>query len=83
MQLSDWSFWIGIAIGVVLGFGAGLCLFLPIVWRQTDLEDRLDERKAELKAMIKTIERVRDRLDEMSVKRDREALHFYRSNLRG
>jgi hypothetical protein len=82
MQISDLSFWIGLAIGAVLGFGGGLILFLPIVWRQVDLEDRLDDRKADLKAMIATIEKVRERLDDMIVERDRELLHFSRSNSR-
>ena len=80
--MGDFGFWIGIAIGGVLGFGAGLILFLPIVWRQTDLEDALDNRKAELKRLTQTIERIRERLDAMVVKRDRELLHFSRSNSR-
>jgi hypothetical protein len=72
MQITDLNFWIGLVAGAVLGFGGGLCLFLPIVWRQTALEDALDNRKAELRRLTQTIERIRERLDDMIVKRDRE-----------
>jgi hypothetical protein len=74
--MSDLVFWVGLAIGAGVGFGAGLILFLPIVWRQVDLEDNLDARKADLKATIGAIERIRDRLDDMIVKRERVLFDF-------
>ena len=74
--MGDFGFWVGMGIGVVLGFGGGLVLFLPIVWRQVDLEDALDRRKAELKRMTKAIERIRERLDDMIVRKDRALFDF-------
>jgi gas vesicle protein len=68
MQIPE--FWIGTAIGAVLGFGAGAVLFLPIVLRQTDLEDNLDRRSQDVKRMIQTVERLRDKLDAMVLGRD-------------
>jgi hypothetical protein len=74
--MSDYGFWIGLAIGVVLGFGGGLVLFLPIVWKQVDLEDALDKRKSELKRMTQAIERIRDGLDEITVRKDGDLFRF-------
>lgn len=72
MNISE--FWIGLAIGAVLGFGAGLIIFLPIVWTHTDLEDALDARRLELKGLIQNLEKIRAKLDEMVDRRD--ARHF-------
>jgi hypothetical protein len=63
MTISE--FWAGIALGIILGFGAGVILFLPIVLTHTDLEDALDARRLELRRLISSIEQIRARLDEM------------------
>lgn len=70
------SFWIAGVVGLVLGFGAGVALFLPFVWRQVRLEDSLDDRERELKRMVATIERLKHNLDEMVGRRDRAIWGF-------
>jgi hypothetical protein len=77
--MPDFGFWVGLAIGIVLGFGASLVLFLPIVWRQTNLEDALDNRKMDLNLAVATIERVRVNLDALVADRDSRVLNeFFR-----
>jgi hypothetical protein len=65
------EFCLTIAIGAVLGFGAALVIFLPILWRQTELEDARDAAREERKLLLATLDRVRVNLDALSGRRDR------------
>lgn len=57
------SFWIGLAIGAVLGFGAACLIFLPLLWRDASLERDRD-------LMVATLDKLRHNLDDLVERRD-------------